>query len=115
MIKSFMVMVTMLGGYYVQQEGLPKPELVGERAVEEQVTATTACSTAFSQSYYAAQAPGGLTFDSASVVEKGRGFSIHWEAGAVAQAPALSVDCYTVGQSVVHLAVNGDTVTSYAL
>ena len=111
MVKSFLVMVALLGGYYVQQEGLPKPELVGERVIAERNEAAQVCAAGFTQNYYAAN---GIvpTLDQAVLKQGGKGFQVSWGQGPIAMAPGVSIDCYTVGTSIIHLAVNGDTIVS---
>lgn len=114
MIKSFAILVAVVGSYYVQQEGLPQPELVGERRLEEQANAVNVCSTAYAQNYYASQGIAPATA-SATFAPKGRGYSVQWAPGTIDRAPAVAVDCYVVGESVVHLAVNGEDIVSYPI
>ena len=114
MLKGFMMIVAVVGGYYAKVEGLPRPALVGERAMARQTVATDACAAAFGRSLYAVQYPDALDGVPAAIEPGGRGMSVHWETPQRLEAPALSVECYATATSVVHLSVNGDTIIGYA-
>ncbi|WCT72480.1 hypothetical protein PQ455_12645 [Sphingomonas naphthae] len=114
MLKGFMMIVAIVGVSYAKEEGLPRPELVGEKAVARQAIATDACTAAFATSLYAVQYPDGLPRAAAVVEPGGRGMTVRWDAGSIAATPALAVECYATATSVVHLSVNGDTIIGYA-